>query len=83
LVRASSPAARSPPATVYLTVVAESAVTGVLFVAMPGEAAANRDYLLPTVVHSVQSDESRRGKHIAPHKPGGPAGRRPPEDTAV
>jgi len=28
-------------------------------VAMPGEAAANGDYLLPTVFHSVQSDESR------------------------
>ena len=26
---------------------------------MPGEAAANGDYLLPTVFHSVQSDESR------------------------
>ena len=30
-----------------------------LFVAMPAEAAANGDYLLPTVFHSVQSDESR------------------------
>jgi propane monooxygenase large subunit len=26
---------------------------------MPAEAAANGDYLLPTVFHSVQSDESR------------------------
>ncbi len=26
---------------------------------MPDEAAANGDYLLPTVFHSVQSDESR------------------------
>jgi propane 2-monooxygenase large subunit len=46
-------------ANVSLTIVAETAVTNVLFVAMPGEAAANGDYLLPTVVHSVQSDESR------------------------
>ncbi len=48
-------------ANVYLTIVAETAFTNVLFVAMPGEAAANGDYLLPTVFHSVQSDES------APH----------------
>src|ERR1700709_1653169 len=40
-------------------IVAETAFTNVLFVAMPGEAAANGDYLLPTVFHSVQSDESR------------------------
>jgi propane 2-monooxygenase large subunit len=46
-------------ASVYLTIVAETAFTNVLFVAMPGEAAANGDYLLPTVFHSVQSDESR------------------------
>jgi propane monooxygenase large subunit len=46
-------------ANVYLTIVAETAFTNVLFVAMPGEAAANGDYLLPTVFHSVQSDESR------------------------
>ena len=45
-------------ANVYLTIVAETAFTNVLFVAMPGEAAANGDYLLPTVFHSVQSDES-------------------------
>ena len=38
-------------ANVYLTIVAETAVTNVLFVAMPGEAAANGDYLLPTVFH--------------------------------
>jgi propane 2-monooxygenase large subunit len=46
-------------ANIYLTIVAETAFTNVLFVAMPGEAAANGDYLLPTVFHSVQSDESR------------------------
>src|SRR6201999_2183054 len=46
-------------ANIYLTIVAETAFTNVLFVAMPGEAAANGDYLLPTGVHSVQSDESR------------------------
>ena len=46
-------------ANVYLTIVAETAFTNVLFVAMPAEAAANGDYLLPTVFHSVQSDESR------------------------
>jgi propane 2-monooxygenase large subunit len=40
-------------------VVAETAFTNTLFVAMPDEAAANGDYLLPTVFHSVQSDESR------------------------
>ncbi|GAB3697973.1 hypothetical protein GCM10027597_59960 [Saccharopolyspora tripterygii] len=39
--------------------VAETAFTNTLFVAMPDEAAANGDYLLPTVFHSVQSDESR------------------------
>src|SRR5207302_413542 len=43
----------------FLSIVAETAFTNVLFVAMPGEAAANGDYLLPTVFHSVQSDESR------------------------
>ncbi|MGZ4587398.1 MAG: methane monooxygenase [Mycobacteriaceae bacterium] len=46
-------------ANIYLTVVAETAFTNTLFVAMPAEAAANGDYLLPTVFHSVQSDESR------------------------
>ena len=46
-------------ANVYLTIVAETAFTNTLFVAMPSEAAANGDYLLPTVFHSVQSDESR------------------------
>ena len=46
-------------ANIYLTIVAETAFTNMLFVAMPGEAAANGDYLLPTVFHSVQSDESR------------------------
>ncbi|WP_433455302.1 methane monooxygenase [Streptomyces sp. CA-142005] len=46
-------------ANIYLTVVAETAFTNTLFVAMPSEAAANGDYLLPTVFHSVQSDESR------------------------
>jgi Methane/Phenol/Toluene Hydroxylase. len=35
--------------------VAETAFTNTLFVAMPAEAAANGDYLLPTVFHSVQS----------------------------
>src|SRR5436190_180314 len=43
----------------FLTIVAETAFTNTLFVAMPAEAAANGDYLLPTVFHSVQSDESR------------------------
>src|SRR4030081_871831 len=46
-------------ASIYLTIVAETAFTNRLFVAMPAEAAANGDYLLPTVFHSVQSDESR------------------------
>jgi len=35
--------------------VAETAFTNTLFVAMPAEAAANGDYLLPTVFHSVQA----------------------------
>ena len=34
------------------SVVAETAFTNTLFVAMPDEAAANGDYLLPTVFHS-------------------------------
>ena len=46
-------------ASIYLTIVAETAFTNTLFVAMPAEAAANGDFLLPTVFHSVQSDESR------------------------
>jgi propane monooxygenase large subunit len=46
-------------ASIYLTIIAETAFTNTLFVAMPAEAAANGDYLLPTVFHSVQSDESR------------------------
>src|SRR5438045_7878832 len=46
-------------ADIYLTIVAETAFTNTLFVAMPSEAAANGDYLLPTVFHSVQSNESR------------------------
>src|ERR1041385_1425092 len=46
-------------ANVYLTVVAETAFTNTLFVAMPSEAARNGDYALPTVFLSVQSDESR------------------------
>src|SRR6185369_17593024 len=46
-------------ANVYLQIVAETAFTNTLFVAMPSEAAANGDYLLPTVFLSVQSDESR------------------------
>src|SRR3954452_15926931 len=46
-------------ACIYLQVVAESAFTNVLFVAMPSEAAANGDFLLPTVFLSTQSDESR------------------------
>src|SRR5260370_553783 len=45
--------------SIFLTIVAETAFTNTLFVAMPAEAAANGDYLLPTVFHSVQSDESR------------------------
>jgi propane 2-monooxygenase large subunit len=40
-------------------VVAETAFTNTLFVAMPSEAARNGDYALPTVFLSVQSDESR------------------------
>src|SRR5213082_3043554 len=47
-------------ASIYLTIVAETAFTNTLFVAMPAEAAANGDYLLPTVFHSVQSDEGNR-----------------------
>jgi Methane/Phenol/Alkene Hydroxylase len=39
-------------ANIYLTVVAETAFTNTLFVAMPDEAAANGDYLLPTGFHS-------------------------------
>src|ERR1700682_3496680 len=39
-------------ASIYLTLVAETAFTNTLFVAMPAEAAANCDYLLPTVFHS-------------------------------
>jgi len=46
-------------ANMYLQIVAETAFTNTLFVAMPAEAQANGDYLLPTVFHSVQSDESR------------------------
>lgn len=46
-------------ANIYLQVVAESAFTNTLFVAMPSEAARNGDYALPTVFLSVQSDESR------------------------
>ena len=46
-------------ACMYLTVVAETAFTNTLFVAMPSEAARNGDYALPTVFLSVQSDESR------------------------
>ncbi len=44
---------------IYLQTVAETAFTNVLFVAMPSEAAANGDFLLPTIFLSVQSDESR------------------------
>ena len=46
-------------ACMYLKVVAETAFTNTLFVAMPSEAARNGDYALPTVFLSVQSDESR------------------------
>ncbi len=46
-------------ASIYLTVVAETAFTNTLFVAMPSEAARNGDYALPTVFLSVQSDELR------------------------
>lgn len=44
---------------INLQVIAETAFTNTLFVAMPSEAAANGDYALPTVFLSVQSDESR------------------------
>ena len=44
---------------IYLQVIAETAFTNTLFVAMPSEAARNGDYALPTVLLSVQSDESR------------------------
>lgn len=44
-------------ACMYLTVVAETAFTNTLFVAMPSEAARNGDHALPTVFLSVQSDE--------------------------
>src|SRR6201986_2621759 len=40
-------------ASIYLTVVAETAFTNTLFVAMPSEAARNGDYALPTVFLSV------------------------------
>src|SRR6218665_3544646 len=46
-------------ANVFLQVVAETAFTNTLFVAMPSEAARNGDYALPTVFLSVQSEESR------------------------
>jgi len=44
-------------ACMYLTVVAETAFTNTLFVAMPSEAARNGDYALPTVFLSVQSEK--------------------------
>lgn len=44
---------------IYLQIVAETAFTNTLFVAMPSVAAMNGDHLLPTVFLSVQSDESR------------------------
>jgi propane 2-monooxygenase large subunit len=44
---------------IYLQIVAETAFTNTLFVAMPSEASANGDFLMPTVFLSVQSDESR------------------------
>src|SRR5438552_10203754 len=50
-------------ADIYLTIVAETAFTNTLFVAMPAEAAANGDYLLPTVFHSVPSGDSRHLSH--------------------
>lgn len=46
-------------ACIYLQIIAETAFTNTLFVAMPSEAAANGDYVLPSVFLSVQSDESR------------------------
>src|ERR1700726_5272646 len=46
-------------ANIYLQIVAETAFTNTLFVAMPSEDARNGDYALPTVFLSVQSDESR------------------------
>jgi propane monooxygenase large subunit len=46
-------------ANIYLQIVAETAFTNTLFVAMPSEAAANGDYALPSIFLSVQSDESR------------------------
>jgi len=44
---------------IFLQVVAETAFTNTLFVAMPSEAARNGDYAMPSVFLSVQSDESR------------------------
>eukprot|EP00747_Dinoflagellata_sp_TGD_P161869 gnl/TRDRNA2_/TRDRNA2_178854_c0_seq1.p1 gnl/TRDRNA2_/TRDRNA2_178854_c0~~gnl/TRDRNA2_/TRDRNA2_178854_c0_seq1.p1 ORF type:complete len:557 (+),score=3.37 gnl/TRDRNA2_/TRDRNA2_178854_c0_seq1:202-1872(+) len=44
---------------INLQVIAETAFTNTLFVAMPSEAAMNGDFALPTVFMSVQSDESR------------------------
>src|SRR5215218_2356197 len=47
-------------ASIYLTIVAETAFTNTLFVAMPAEAAANGDDLLPTGVRALESDEGNR-----------------------
>lgn len=44
---------------IFLQVVAETAFTNTLFVAMPSEAARNGDVGLPSVFLSVQADESR------------------------
>jgi len=49
-------------ASIYLTIVAETAFTNTLFVAMPAEAAANGDYLLPTVFH--QRPKRRVAAHL-------------------
>jgi propane 2-monooxygenase large subunit len=65
-------------ANVYLQVVAETAFTNTLFVAMPSEAARNGDYALPTVFLSVQSDESR---HIGNATSNMPSGRTTPSST--
>jgi hypothetical protein len=42
-----------------LQVVAETAFTNVVFVALPDVAARNGDFTLPTTYLSVQSDEAR------------------------
>jgi hypothetical protein len=46
-------------ANVHLTILAETAFTNVLFVAMPGEAAANGDYLLMALAHERDRGAAR------------------------